>query len=76
MATAKDTLQNLFTKLATTLVTRLGDEECPPAVFKEAREFLKDNNISKDTLDTASFGDINQAVPLDEFEDDIGSATH
>lgn len=76
MSTFQTKLKDLFTALADTLKERVKDPEASPAVLKEAREFLKDNSITKDNLDIPSFDDLRTAVPLDEFEDDYGTAAH
>lgn len=70
------TLKELFRTLSRQLQARVKDEECPPAVYKEAREFLKDNSITKDTLDVASFDDLSKHVPLEEFDEDDGATAH
>lgn len=53
-----------------------GDSEISPAVLKEAREFLKDNSITKDNLSTVTFDDLTTVIPLDKFEDELGTTAH
>lgn len=76
MANYTETLTELYKTLAQSLGERLKDDECPPAIYKEAREFLKDNSINKDNLSTPTFDDLSGRVPLENFEDDIGATAH
>lgn len=73
----KQEMSDLFRQHMETLKSCLaGTSEISPAVLKEAREFLKDNSITKDNLSTVTFDELATVIPLDNFEDDIGTTAH
>jgi len=73
----KQEMSDLFRQHMKTIKECLaGISEISPAVLKEAREFLKDNSITKDNLSVATFNDLATAIPLDDFDEDVGATAH
>ena len=64
MAASREVLNAVHEALAKELLAKITSGEAPASLLKEAREFLKDNNISAPLTPTNPLGRLAEAVPF------------